>query len=86
MAKVSLKERLVNWLRKQDCWVSSGQIQRVVMNTTKYTPSNVSRRLRELENESVFEVKYEKGHAWYRFRKITNQDVEEIWAMIPEKV
>jgi hypothetical protein len=31
------------------------------------TPQNVGRRLRELENEGVVEVKYVKGHAHYRF-------------------
>ena len=79
LTKPSLKDRLVNWLRKQGDWVSSGQIQRVVMDNTTYTPANVARRLRELENESVIEVKYEKGHSWYKFKKFTNQDVEAMF-------
>ena len=33
---------------------------------TDYTPQNVGRRLRELENEGVVEVKYVRGHAFYR--------------------
>ena len=47
-------------------WISSGDIQRIASQTTNYTPSNVSRRLRELENEGVLEVQYRKNHAWYR--------------------
>ena len=74
LTKPSLKDRLVNWLKKQDGWVSSGQIQRVVMDNTTYTPANVARRLRELENETVIEVKYEKGHSWYKFKSITSED------------
>jgi DNA-binding Lrp family transcriptional regulator len=35
---------------------------------TDYTPQNVGRRLRELENEGVIEVKYMRGHAHYRFK------------------
>jgi DNA-binding transcriptional ArsR family regulator len=37
-------------------------------DATKYTPQNVGRRLRELENEGVVEVRYEKNHAYYRYR------------------
>ena len=32
-----------------------------------YTPQNVGRRMRELENENVVEVRYEKNHAYYRY-------------------
>ena len=33
----------------------------MVMKATTYTPQNVGRRLRELENEGELEVRYEKN-------------------------
>ena len=47
--------------------ISSGELQRIVADKTDYTPQNVGRRLRELENEGVVEVKYVRDHAHYRF-------------------
>jgi DNA-binding transcriptional ArsR family regulator len=47
---------------------ASGNIQRMVAVKTSYTPQNVGRRLRELENEGFIEVKYERNHAYYRFK------------------
>lgn len=67
--KLTLKERLVRWLAKQEAWVASGEIQRVVALNTTYSPQNVGRRLRELENEGVLEVRYERGHAHYRVKQ-----------------
>jgi len=49
-------------------WIASGDLQRIVIQATRYTPQNVGRRLRELENEGVLEVEYRKGHAWYRLK------------------
>lgn len=43
-------------------------MQRIVAEKTNYTPQNVGRRLRELENEGIVEVKYVKGHAHCRFK------------------
>jgi predicted transcriptional regulator len=39
----------------------------IVAEKTKYTPQNVGRRLRELENEGVVELRYEKNRA-YRYK------------------
>lgn len=64
--KESLKQRLLAYLRKHGGRVASGELQRLVMQTTSYTPQNVGRRLRELENEKLIEVSYEKGHAYYK--------------------
>lgn len=54
----------------------------MVSSKTSYTPSNVSRRLRELENEGALEVRYEKGHAHYRYR--TAADPEKWFAELQE--
>lgn len=63
--KKSLSERLLNYIRKQETWVASGQLQRLAMENG-YTPSNASRRLRELENDNLLKVEYrEKNHAYY---------------------
>jgi hypothetical protein len=69
MATISLKDRLARFLKAyySQAWISSGELQRIVADKTDYTPQNVGRRLRELENEGVIEVKYVKGHAHYRW-------------------
>jgi hypothetical protein len=66
MTELSLKLRLAKWFASNPGWHASGNVQRMVMAKTSYTPANVSRRLRELENEGELEVRYEKNHAHYR--------------------
>lgn len=39
----------------------------MVAEKTTYTPSNVSRRLRELEVEKKLKVTYEGNHAFYEY-------------------
>src|SRR5438309_2367885 len=70
MTRLSLKERLGTFLRKHysQQFISSGELQRIVAEKSQYTPQNVGRRLRELENEEVVEVRYQKNHAYYRYR------------------
>ena len=69
--KTSLKERLYNWFKSRPgMWIASGDLQRTVGATTTYTPSNVSRRLRELENDGSIEVQYVKSAAQYKFKGI----------------
>lgn len=69
MTHQSLKDRLAIFLKKHysQAWIASGDLQRIVAEKTDYTPQNVGRRLRELENEGDVEVKYVRGHAHYRF-------------------
>lgn len=67
---MTLRERLKIYFQKHpNIWIASGSIQRLVVDKTSYTPSNASRRLRELENDNFLEVKYEKGHAFYRLKQ-----------------
>ena len=52
MTTLSLKDRLQRYLeRNAGVWFTSGDIQRRVVEKTAYTPQNIGRRLRELENE-----------------------------------
>jgi len=75
MNKQSLKNRLASYFKRNaGLWIASGDLQRVVAEKTTYTPQNVGRRLRELENEGVVEVRYEKNHAYYRFK--TSESLE----------
>ncbi len=78
MTRQSLKERLASYLKRNysQTWIASGDLQRIVAEKTKYTPQNVGRRMRELENEGAVEVRYEKNHAYYRFKPM--QSFEEL--------
>ncbi len=68
--KQSLKERLLAYLQKHPTeWCHSGELQRIVAKYTSYSPQNTGRRLRELENDGVIEVRYEKGAAIYRIKQ-----------------
>jgi len=64
--KKSLKERLERYLRQNPAWIANGSLQRLVAEKTTYTPRTTARRLEELVNDGILEVKYVKGHAWYR--------------------
>jgi DNA-binding transcriptional ArsR family regulator len=76
MSQQSLKDRLASYLKRHysQAWIASGELQRIVASKTDYTPQNVGRRLRELENEAVVEVRYEKNHAYYRYRVSESTD------------
>ena len=71
MSHQSLKDRLARFLKANyaDRWIASGDLQRIVAEKTTYSPQNVGRRMRELENEGIVEVKYVRGHAYYRYAK-----------------
>lgn len=64
--KMSLRDRLLKYLQKQHGWVASGDLQRLVVAHTSYTPRTAVRRLEELAEEGELEVEYRKGHAFYR--------------------
>jgi hypothetical protein len=63
---MTLKERLERYLRNNHGWIASGDLQRLVMEKTSYTPQNVGCRLRELAEEGKLEVMYVRNHAHYR--------------------
>lgn len=69
MSEISLRERLMKYFRvRPDELIPSGHLQRLVATETFYTPSNCSRRLRELQEEGFLEVEYIKNHAHYRLK------------------
>lgn len=55
--------------RNKGVWIPSGEIQRLVTSTTKYSPANATRRLRELVEDGTLEVEYRNphNHAYYRY-------------------
>jgi DNA-binding HxlR family transcriptional regulator len=66
---MSLREKLTNHLREGHGFISSGDLQRMEWKDSHgalATPSNISRRLRELEVDGVLEVQTRKGPAHYR--------------------
>lgn len=61
-------QRCVDYLKRHHGeWVASGHIQRIGAQNSTYTPSNISRRLRELAQTGEIEVEIRKGHAHYRY-------------------
>jgi hypothetical protein len=68
MKKLTLRQRILNYyMKRPGVHIPSGEIQRIVMANTSYTPSNASRRLRELAEDGLLKVELVKGHAvyWY---------------------
>jgi arginine repressor len=65
---MSLKERLVRYLRNHHGFIASGDLQRLPWKDSRgtlITPANISRRLRELAAEGLLQVRIRKGHAFY---------------------
>jgi hypothetical protein len=66
---MGISDQLARFMRKGHGWVASGDIQRMEWRDNKgnlATPSNISRRLRELAVAGVLEVQIRRGHAHYR--------------------
>lgn len=64
--KLSLRDRLLRYLLKQHGWVSSRQIQEVVMSQSSYLPRTAIRRLQEMTESGDLEVQIRSKMAWYR--------------------
>lgn len=68
--RISLKERLLRYMqRRHNEFVASGDLQRLVVQYTDYTPRTAVRRLQELYEENVLEREIRKGHAFYRIKQ-----------------
>lgn len=50
-------------------YISSGTLQRLVVEYTKHTPRSCVRRLQELAEEGKLERKLIKNHTWYKYLK-----------------
>lgn len=68
MKKESLRDRLLRYLYNQHGWVSSGQIQRVVMENSSYQPRTAVRRLQEMVEDGLLDVQIRNKSAWYCVR------------------
>lgn len=82
MKELSLSERLMRYFRKHpNDFISSGEIQRLVMQYTNQMPRTAVRRLQELTEEGKLERKIMKKHTWYRIANsapITLQEATKI--------
>lgn len=83
---MSLKQRLLNYLRKQEGFCNGGELERLA-EQAGLKGSNASRRCRELCNEGFIERKIEKSEyskiasVWYRAsqpKKIISYSVPEL--------
>lgn len=66
---MSISDQLARFMRNGHGWVASGDLQRMNWRDKKgnlATPSNISRRLRELAADGILEVQIRRGHAHYR--------------------
>lgn len=70
---MSLRDRLATWFKNHPGLHASGSIQRMVSEKTTYTPSNTSRRLRELEVDGTLKVEYKDGHAYYKYNDLDKE-------------
>jgi len=74
--KLSLKERLVKYLKAQGEFVASGELQRIVAAKTTYTPRTTVRRLEELAEEGILQVEYRKNHAYYKWVEVDSPQAQ----------
>lgn len=74
----SLKNRILNYIRKSDGWINGGELEKLA-ESVGYKASNASRRCRELYNEDLLERKVEKS---------TNSKVASVWyrAKAPQSI
>lgn len=66
MKGLSLKERLLRFLLARHGFVSSGDLQRVVMENTSYLPRTTVRRLQEMFEDGILERELRHGTAFYK--------------------
>ncbi len=77
--KLTLKERLLRYLQaRPGVRVASGELQRLTVERTSYTAQNAGRRLRELAEDSIIEVTYTGGHAYYCFNPPATRRVRRV--------
>ena len=67
--KQSLRSRLLSYMLRQHGWVSSRQIQQIVMQNTSYLPRTAVRPLEEMAEDGELEVQIRGKMAWYRVKE-----------------
>lgn len=65
MKGISLRNRLLRYLIKQHGWVSSAQLQKIVLEHTSYMPRTAVRRLQELVEDGKLETKVIGKMSWF---------------------
>lgn len=63
---MTLRDRLVRYLQNNPGFIAKGTLEELVVTKTNFTADNCGRRLRELAEEKIIEVKQIKNHAHYR--------------------
>ena len=72
--ELPLKERLLKYLAARPKeWVSSGTLQRLVIQYSKHTPRSAVRRLQELHESGELERELRRNHTWYRMKQLATQ-------------
>jgi hypothetical protein len=76
MNKLSLKDRIANYVKNKGVWVPGKEIEELTMKYTTYKASNASRRCREMESGKtsnggicpiLFESRKVNGAVQYRW-------------------
>lgn len=83
MKRLPLKARLARYLEANPNWLAKGTLCDLARAKVGATGEHVGRRMRELENEGVVEVKYVRGHAHYKFK--SQQTAEQWFDQLPEQ-
>ena len=77
MTHPSLKLRLRRYFEKNpERWFAKGVLCDLARDKTGATGEHTGRRLRELENEGLVEVRYKKNHAYYRLKSTVADRVQ----------
>ncbi len=84
--KLPLKSRLLSYLQKRPTeWVAKGALADLARaSELRATGEATGRRLRELHEAEELEVKYERGHAFYRITPLQVHEwpSEEAWEKV----
>lgn len=75
---MSLKQRIYNYLKRQNKWISSAQIEDLARGAG-YKSSNAGRRCRELVEAGLVERKMQGKIVWYHYK---GSDVNQL---LPDK-
>jgi hypothetical protein len=65
---MSLKDKILNYLKEKDDWVHKGEIGRVAVNQWNFENENMGRRCRELYKAGRIDKEIRKNEVWYRYR------------------
>lgn len=76
MAKISLKQRIKNYMRRhEDEWINGGEIERLALENG-YKGSTASRECRLLAEQGILQRKEERN---------SNTNIKSVWYMIPKR-